>query len=152
MLIRMLNKVSEMIFKDLSTLGGSIFYAIVLLLVLVLGELELFVNLLIGFFFSLLVVVLIRTFYFKNRPKKQRYKNYLERIDASSFPSWHAARAIFLASMFSYFFINKYATGALILTALAVSYSRIYLKKHDWIDILGGLVLGMVTFLLVFLI
>ncbi|MBT3814887.1 phosphatase PAP2 family protein [Candidatus Woesearchaeota archaeon] len=151
-MLKTIKKITEQAFKELTTLGGSIFYAFILLLVLLLGELELFIHLLIGLFFSLLIVVLIRTFYFKNRPKKQRYNNYLERIDASSFPSWHAARAIFLASMFSYFFINKYMTGALILTALAVSYSRIYLKKHDWVDILGGLVLGMVTFLLVFLI
>ena len=151
MLNKTIKRISELIFKELTALGGSVFYGLLLMLVLLLGEITLFVDLLIGLFFTLFIVVLIRTFYFKNRPKKQKHYNYLEKIDASSFPSWHAARAIFLASMFSYFFVNKYITAVLILTALAVSYSRIYLKKHDWTDILGGLFLGTITFLLVFL-
>ena len=148
----LMGKIKSMIFEDLSALGGSVFYGFVLLLVLLLGELELFFSLLIGFFFSLLIIILIRTFYFKDRPKKEKHNSYLEKIEASSFPSWHAARAMFLALMFSYLFVNKLMTIFLIIIALLVSYSRIHLKKHDWVDILGGLVLGVVTFLLVFLV
>jgi len=151
-MLKTVKRFSEQVFKDLSTLGGSIFYAFVLGLSLLFGEIELFTDLLVGFFFTLLVIVLIRTFYFKDRPKKEKYNSYIEKIEASSFPSWHSARIIFLALMFSYFFVNRYVTGLLILTSLAVAYSRIHLKRHDWIDILGGIVLGVVTFLLVFLI
>lgn len=139
-------------FKELTSLGGSVFYGLILLLTLLVGEIDLFIKLLIGYFFSLLIVILIRTFYFKNRPNKQKHQNYLEKIDASSFPSWHATRAIFLALLFSYFFVNRYVTTSLIIMALFVSYSRIKLKKHDWVDVLGGLILGIVTFLLVFLV
>lgn len=150
-MIKTIKRFSEQIFKDLSTLGGSIFYAFVLGLSLLFGEIKLFIDLLVGFFFTLLIIVLIRTFYFKDRPKKEKYKNYLEKIEASSFPSWHSARAIFLALVFSYFFVNKYVTGLLLLTSLTVAYSRIHLRRHDWFDILGGIVLGIITFLLVFL-
>ncbi len=88
------------IFRDLTALGGATFYALLVLLVLLLGEYRLALLLILGFLLTMIIVIGIRLFYFKPRPQKQEYHTFLERIDASSYPSWHTARAFFLALVF----------------------------------------------------
>ncbi len=144
-----MSKIHEIVsigFRDLTTFGGSPFYALILLFSLIFREWSLASNLFWGFVFIMGVVLIIRIFYFKNRPRKQAYRNFLEKMDASSFPSWHTARVFFLAFIFSYFLQSTIA--AIFLTAIAclAAYSRIFLKKHDWWDVLGGLVLAGITF------
>ena len=152
------NKYLDAIFRDITTFGGFVFYCLIMLLALIFQEFTLFFKLLFGIIFTTIVIVLIRTFYFKNRPNKQEYGNFIDKIDASSFPSWHTAKIVFLALIFNYFFSHNnifnnndtqnYLTLLFFITALLVAYSRIYLKKHDWKDVVGGIVLGMLTFLL----
>src|SRR3989344_7554998 len=98
------NKYLDTIFRDITTFGGFVFYCITMLLALIFQEFTLLFQLLFGLFFTFIVIVLIRTFYFKNRTNKQEYDNFIDKIDASSFPSWHASRIVFLALIFNYFF------------------------------------------------
>ncbi len=144
------NKYLESGFRDITTFGSFVFYCLIMLFTLIFQEFTLLFKLLFGIIFTTLVIVLIRTFYFKNRPNQQEYDNFIDKIDASSFPSWHTAKIVFLVLIFSNFFQNNYPyfTLFLFLAALLVAYSRIYLKKHDWKDVVGGTVLGMLTFLL----
>ena len=92
-----------------------------------------------------IVGALIKFFYAKERPEAMPRRNILERIDASSFPSIHAGRVCSVA-FFSYKFhpgIPMAATG--ILFVAAVAWSRLALKKHYPIDVLGGIVLGLAS-------
>jgi len=68
----------------------------------------------------------------------------VSKIDASSFPSVHAGRVVSIGAMFNGIFPEL--LGLIILTGGFVLYSRIYLKKHDWVDIFGGVVLGLICF------
>ena len=141
------NKLVHMLFRDITTFGGEIFYMLILICTIALSEYSLFWILLWGNVISIIVVILTRTLYFKPRPNKQTYSNWLEKMDASSFPSLHTARIWFLSLMFVQFF--EYAisiTTVLILLATTTSYSRIYLKKHDLFDVLAGLILAIVLF------
>ena len=76
----------EEFLRDLSSFGGMPIYLVVMTLAFFYNQL-----LLSQLFFGLISAYAITTFfritYFKNRPEKQKYKNWLERIDASSFPS-----------------------------------------------------------------
>ncbi|MBS3124424.1 phosphatase PAP2 family protein [Candidatus Woesearchaeota archaeon] len=132
--------------RDLTALGGTILFLLILPLALVVKEYQLFWQLLFGYCSTMIVVVLIRTFYYKDRPNKEAHHNYLEKLDASSFPSWHTARALFLALIFSEKFNYFPLTVFLITITVIVAYSRLYLKKHDIIDVMGGMVLGGVAF------
>ncbi|HIH12529.1 TPA: phosphatase PAP2 family protein [Candidatus Woesearchaeota archaeon] len=134
-------------FKDISPLGGGVLYSLVLLVVLGLQEMALFLRLLFGFLLTGMVVVLIRSVYFKDRPQRREYHSWMEKIIASSFPSWHTARAVFLALTFMTLG-GVYLKVVLGFIALLVGYSRIHLRRHDYWDVLGGMVLGMVTFFL----
>ena len=46
----------------------------------------------------------IRLVFFRERPDKTKYSNWLEKIDAASLPSLHSMRSIFLALMIGTFF------------------------------------------------
>lgn len=60
------------------------------------------------------------------------------------FVSSHAANTFGIATFFTLFFCRKWAGIFLIIWALIVSYSRIYLGVHYPGDVLGGAVLGVI--------
>src|SRR3989344_2643329 len=141
-----LHKQVHVFFRDVTAMGGL---AASLLITLLFLSSPLLIPLIAGSFITAGIVVLIRIFYFKNRPKKETYRNFWQRIDASSFPSLHTARIVFLAIIFSVHFANQYLTILCTIVAALVSYSRIYLNKHDWVDVIGGVVVGVATYFVV---
>ena len=130
-------------FRDVTAMGG---FASSLLLILLFISSPLLMPLIAGSILTAALVIMIRLFYFKPRPKKEDYSNLLEKIDASSFPSLHTARIVFLALIFSVHFANPYLAVLCTIVAALVSYSRIYLQKHDLIDVVGGIIVGGVTY------
>jgi membrane-associated phospholipid phosphatase len=141
-------KFTDMIFRDLTTFGGEIFYLLVLTMIFAIKEITLFWNLLLGNIFAIAIVVLIRVFYFKPRPHTQTFSNLIEKIDASSFPSLHTARIWFVAFIFMKMWGFSVGTVVSIL-AILVTYSRVYLKKHDWVDVSFGFILAVVLYLVI---
>ena len=145
----MLEKYKNDFFRDLTSFGGTYFFIFAIILFLLLNEIRIFKILLIGLFLTYIISFVIRICYFKNRPNKEKYTNFIMKIDASSFPSVHSMRAIFMAIIISKFFANPIMIIFLLLWALIVSYSRVYIKKHYWIDIIVGLIIGiLLAFLL----
>ena len=61
------------------------------------------------------------------------------------FPSSHAANTFFVMTFTGYFFRNRLSLAMLLLWALLVSYSRIYVGAHYPVDILAGWLLGLFT-------
>lgn len=142
-------KYIDILFRDLTTFGSAIFYTLIVLLSFAFHQTALAMHLILGFVISFIILIPIRLLYFRNRPQKETHSNFLEYIDASSFPSWHTASIVFLAITGIFYFKNTLLTIISILLALLVCYSRLYLKKHDWIDVLGGVVLAGVTYWIV---
>ncbi len=87
----------------------------------------------------------IKFFFFKQRPNPMKYNNWIEKILAGSFPSLHSERT-FLLFLFALYFTNYYATLWFFLFWLLIAYSRIYLKKHFWIDIFWWIILACLVF------
>ena len=145
-MLKTIRKQIGIFFRDTTAMGGL---AASILLILLFISSPLLIPLIAGSILTAGIIVVIRIFYFKNRPKKETYSNFIERIDASSFPSLHSARIIFLAILFSVHFANQYLTILCTIVAALVSYSRIYLQKHDWIDVAGGIVVGVVTYFII---
>ena len=131
--------------EEVTFLGGLLFYLIITFYFLFKNDYDSFKILIIGLFIIYIIAALIRMVYFKERPKKVSYENFLEKIDASSFPSIHAARISFLFIFMITRVLDSYywVFLGLILTILMLS-SRIYLKKHYFIDIIGGTFLGLI--------
>lgn len=78
-------------------------------------------------YLSLCIIIEIgKNTFGKLRPDKSDYR---------SFPSGHSANVWFVAAMFDF---NIFV----VLWAIAVGISRIVLRKHDIIDVVGGAILG----------
>lgn len=132
----------EHIMQDISALGALSAATLFTLVPLAFGMVDLFLQIFVAMVAIHVVTVIVRTFYFKDRPKKMKHSNYFQKIDASSFPSLHSARAGVYAT--SYLAVPKLAV-LLTIFSLAICYTRIYRKSHDHWDVLGGLVLGVVV-------
>ena len=93
-----------------------------------------------------IVIYTIRYFYFRPRPigKTENFTSLFERLDESSFPSIHAARAGVFAVVLSQMIPMK-AKILLWITAGAVCVSRIYLKRHHPSDVIVGGILGLLV-------
>lgn len=137
--------------RDISALGSLFSYLLLMMLFLIPKRYDVFIRLLAGAILIYTVTILIRSFYFKERPNKYPYKSYIEKLDASSFPSLHSARIAFLSMVFIKHFNNVFLTVLIIILAIGVVYSRIELKKHDLKDVLGGVVVGFVIYLIIIL-
>ncbi len=135
----------EMI-RDATSLGSTVMFVGLIIFTFLTGLISVSSQLLLGFLITFAVVIIIRMIYFKDRPRKQPHSNFVERIDASSFPSLHAARAVFIALVFIQHFSSRVMTVFLLAAAVLVIYSRIYLWKHDLWDVFGGIVLGGLTY------
>lgn len=136
-------------FRDFTAFGSLWFYLIAILIFLIIKNYNIFIKLLIGLLLIYAVVIFIRTFYFKNRPKKYHYTSFIEKLDASSFPSLHSARAAFLSIVLMNFFNNIAFSAFIFVLIIIITYSRIYLKKHDLKDVLAGIIIGLIVYLIV---
>jgi len=134
--------------RDVTTFGSLFFYCLLALVFLILKENNLFLELLISLALCYLISVPIRLLFFKKRPKEQRYNNFLEKITAGSFPSLHSMRSILLVIFLSQFFQNILLTIVLIILFVLVTITRILLKKHYFIDIFGGTLIGILIWYL----
>lgn len=141
-------KYLDVFFRDITSLGSFAFHFFLILFLLALGNLILVWQLLFSFFFTLLATTVVRMFYFKDRPHKQSHANFIEKIDAASFPSLHTARTVAMVLIVLNTLQNHAVTAFLVAFSALIIYSRVYLKKHDWEDVAGGIILGVITFFL----
>src|SRR3989344_2349438 len=133
-----MNKIPLLFWNIITLLGGSYVYVPLMIIVLLTKNYPFFLDLMMGFLLTLALTVIIRSFYFKERPQKMLHHNWFQKINASSFPSWHASRSVFLTLLFYSYFPKGIILLVLSFLTILVFYSRIYLKKHDWNDITGG--------------
>jgi undecaprenyl-diphosphatase len=144
----MLHLIKEFI-EDSSAFGSLSFFLFLIFLFLILGEVKLGIWLILGFILSFAFVIIIRLFYFKERPQKKEYKNIIEKINASSFPSLHSWRIVMIFVFLSYYYNSIYLVIFLGIIAILVFFSRKYLKFHYWTDIIFGAIFGLIMSLLI---
>ena len=84
---------------------------------------------------------LVKLLFYTPRPDRQSYDNLIEKIDAGSFPSIHCARVTMLAVVSSPIGGAAIFLGGLLV--LLTGCSRWYIRRHHFIDILAGCVLGL---------
>lgn len=147
----MSQKIFKKIIEDAGALGALPFYLFISIFVLIQNELKLFIWLLLGLVFSYFFIVLIRIFYHKDRPVREPYKNLLEKIDASSFPSLHSWRIAMISCLLIYYYMSLYLGIFLFIASIIVMFSRYYLKKHYITDIFFGGLFGIIESVLIIL-
>ncbi len=136
-------------FRDFSSLGNIWFYLIVVLFFMIFENKAIANKLLIGLVLIYALTIAIRSFYFKERPTKYPHSSYIEKLDASSFPSLHSARIAFLSMVLMNYLEELLFSVLLVILAIIIVYSRIYLKKHDFSDVSAGVILGAIVYFIV---
>ncbi|GEM_PF-6813012 len=106
-------------------------------------------SLLLGFLLSLVLIVLIRLFYFRRRPESQAADTLYEKLRAASFPSGHVTRAFVISLLLASFLDNFMASFLFFFLALGVAVGRYLLRRHDFVDIIGGICTAVVVYFLV---
>lgn len=128
--------------RDVTTFASIGFNVLLVIIFYIAGLTQLANAIVFGVVLVYVVAILIRSVYFKQRPNSVFYHNWLEKIDAGSFPSVHSARIFLLVTILSYPYTDYLMTIFLFLLAIFVGYSRVYLKKHYWSDVLAGMIFG----------
>ncbi len=149
---RLLNRFMASWLSDASSLGGLPMYGFVLLASLASGNTGLFVRLVAAFCIGLFAAYALRVIFPKPRPGVSAAAfgamQWYEKLDASSFPSVHALRVSILFFSFYGAYPSKGSFAVALLAIAAVSYSRIFLKKHYFVDVAAGAALGILSGLL----
>lgn len=133
----------EEVMRDTTAFGGLAVYGFAALLLLLLGNVNAFVTLVIGLALCYAIISPIRIFFFRKRPDRQKYSGVFTKIDAGSFPSMHSTRATVLAIVLAQVFAAPAIRALLVLGVIAVIVTRVLLKRHFISDVIGGVVLGM---------
>ncbi len=132
-------------FTAITALGSAYFYGILAIFLLLLGKNKTAFHLVIGLIICYSFVLILRIFYFKERPNKEEHFNFFTRINASSFPSLHSLSSAYTATVLSNSFNNAKLTVFFYAIVLSISFSRVYLKKHYIFDVLVGLIIGIIA-------
>ena len=128
-------------FQVISLFGTHYFYLPAAALLLKVNT-ELAINMILILVSNDIICGAIKFAYPKERPIPMPRNTFFQKYLAGSFPSVHTARI----SAFSIAIISSYTNKLFILIAffaiISVGYSRIYLKKHYFIDVLAGFLIG----------
>lgn len=111
-----------------------------------------FLILLAGFFLNEIVCSAIKYFWHKPRPNGQQFKSGFEKIDAGSFPSIHSSRIAFVylsMSYIQYMAGNLFIVPVFLIVIIIVGYSRVFLKKHFFVDVMAGYFFGALLFFII---
>ncbi|MFH1400541.1 MAG: phosphatase PAP2 family protein [Nanoarchaeota archaeon] len=132
----------QVVLRLLSAIGGMP-AAVVLALTTLMIDPDAGVRLALALAISFAVVLLLRIVLFRKRPQPKRHHSFIERVQASSFPSAHASRAGTFAAMAVVYLPAAWMAVTLIF-CVGICASRIILRKHHLLDVVAGAAIGTV--------
>jgi membrane-associated phospholipid phosphatase len=145
---RFMDNLVKETWRDVVALGSLLFFLVIAIFLLFIEPRSSFI-IILGLFMVEAVGALVKVLFYKARPDRQKFTNMLEKIDSGSFPSIHAARTILVALSIYHLFISPLAWAFLALLVLLVGASRVNLKRHYIVDVIGGYVFGFLVWYLV---
>ena len=135
-------------FKQITELGSLTITAVIIIIIYFLDK-GLSIRLFLGILSVTIIAIIIKSLFFYDRPNKQKIRTLIDRIDASSFPSVHSARITVMIYLMISYFSNIILQIFLVIIGVLVIYSRIYLKKHYFRDIMAGTLLGLIVSMII---
>jgi len=142
--------IKKIILENVTFFGSSGFYIFLILFTFLIGSIKLSIWLSLGFLVNMILAIAIKLLFFRHRPRKERFSNILEKIDASTFPSIHSMRSVSMLIFFFSYYNQLYLTLLFLAMSIGVFFSRYYLKKHFLKDIIFGILLGsLISYLII---
>ncbi len=138
------------------TMLGDGILLVILILVLLFVSFRYFFTALAAFIFGGLSVQFFKRVFFSDFPRPMKYFELLgtdyelylvpgvEMSSWFSFPSGHTATAFALFFALALLTRSKIGQAGLLILAIGVGYSRIYLSQHFLMDVVAGSLLGMI--------
>ncbi|CAH1171283.1 unnamed protein product, partial [Phaedon cochleariae] len=106
---------------------------------------EMQVNMLMGLFVDIVFVAVAKAYFRRRRPVENK-DDALGQMgpDVFSFPSGHASRAVFVVYFFTRLWpVHLLFRPSVVAWACAICLSRLLMKRHYLLDVLGGCLLGL---------
>jgi membrane-associated phospholipid phosphatase len=144
----------DRLFMLVTFMGDGIFLLIVAAILLIARQYELALKAVMAFLLSGILVQVLKNSITAPRPRVlleslglsyQYFIDGITRIGNSSFPSGHTTTFFALATLLAMQTNNAWKQLLLLLAALLVGYSRIYLGQHFLQDVVTGSVIGVCT-------
>lgn len=129
--------------RDITALGGSFFYFLLVIFAFLLEKGNIAVLLVFGYICIHVIAIPLRFLFFCERPIPRPTNTIVQKIDAASFPSLHAARASYIGALFFSYWGSSVAGGLIIALTGIILWSRYYLKEHRIGDIIAGMIIGL---------
>ena len=139
-----MKKLIGSLIDSFSFFGALPFYLFLSFFIFFSGNEKLFERLIIGIIFCYAVVILIRIVYYKERPRKIEHGNIIEKVIASSFPSFHSCAVTILSLMICLYYKSAYMIALFSFISLLVFFNRYHLRKHYLSDIIAGILTGII--------
>lgn len=140
--------VMDEFFTSLTLLGTPLFYVLVIILISRFNF-NLAILILITLLITEVICGAIKLVYPYDRPVPRKRTSLYDKYDASTFPSIHSARIAVLAIMVNLYYSDFILIICSIILVLGVGYSRLYLKHHYLIDVIGGFIFGTIISIIV---
>ncbi|REH00091.1 phosphatase PAP2 family protein [Flavobacterium aquicola] len=142
-------------FKNITYCGDGLFTLILFAIIMFFFKKhrELGLLLLIGYLSSGILSQIIKNFVFSPRPNayfayyhpNYHLDTFLKIKSYRSFPSGHTASVFAMSTILTNYFKKRYLYPLLLLFAVTIGYSRIYLAQHFLIDVLAGAIIGVLS-------
>lgn len=144
----------NLVFNLFTFMGDGLFSIMVAFFILIFAKKhsKLALIVLVAYLSSGIVAQVLKAIIYAPRPslyfKLHQIDFYIDtfatsRAGANSFPSGHAASVYALVTVFAVHCKRKYISFCLIIIGTLAGYSRIYLAHHFLIDVLAGMILGL---------
>lgn len=137
-------KLLSKILDDFSMFGSTPFYLFVTIAAFYLGNTTLAFRLVYGGLIGIIVILIIKTVHYKDRPQKEEFTLFIDKLMASSFPSSHSMVVTGIAILLSISYPDILIILLLSFISLIVFIQRYIRKKHFVIDIIGGMIISIV--------
>lgn len=140
----MSRKILRLLLDDFSLFGSMAFYFFVVIIAHFIGNNELFSRLVYAFLIAFIVVITIKSLHYKDRPQKEEFNIFMEKVIASSFPSTHTMVITTLAILLWLSYRYVWLLSIFSIISILVYMQRYISKKHFLVDIVGGIILSVI--------
>ncbi|MDO8481388.1 MAG: phosphatase PAP2 family protein [Nanoarchaeota archaeon] len=145
----MSKKLASKILDDFSLFGSMPFFLLVTLIAGFAGNSSLFERLAYSFLISFITIVTIKGLHYKERPQKEEFNMFMERVVASSFPSTHSLAVTSLALLVVISYPYTWVISLAAMLCCLVYLQRYVSKKHFVIDIVASIAIAIAEVILI---
>lgn len=135
-------KLFSLLLDDFSFFGSTPFYIFITLCAFFIGNTELFLRLSYAALIAFILILAIKTIHYKDRPQKEEFSMFMEKMVASSFPSTHSMGVTGLSIFLCLSYPFPWLITMFSIFSLLVYVQRYVTKKHFVVDIVGGIMLA----------